>query len=155
MTETALVPNKKTPGQLVRETNTFHVLAAPTGGTASGGTAGANKEATGNSGWLDVGFVDEATLHAELGTCTGTGTSLVLTVEQADTSGGAGAELLATFQTADQDDDDKEAKIAVRIDKRYVRATWTIAGTSPVFPLTLSIRQERDRYNENYSGAWA
>ena len=147
MAATDLVDNTMTPGRLAREAaGGFHELAASS-------TA---KEATGNTGWLDKGFVHDCTLHLELGTCTGTGTSLTVQLEQADDDSGTNAEVLAITPAADQDDDDTALQVPVCIDRRYIRLTWTISGTSPVFPLDATLRNAKDHRNfGDYGLAWS
>jgi len=154
MTETALVDNLKTPGQLVRDAGDFHVLVAPTGATAQG-AAGADLTATGDSGWDDVGFIHDSTIHAELGTCTGTTTTLDIVVEQAQDSSGTNAEVIGTFTQATDASDDTEAKLKTCVNLRYVRVSYTISGSTPVFPLTVTLRLPEDHYDTNYSGTFA
>lgn len=145
MVATAHVDNTMTPGRLAREAaGGFHELRD-----------GTNVTATGNTGWLDKGFVHDCTLHLELGTCTGTGTSMTVTLEQADEDDGTGAEALAITAAADQDDDNTALQAPVCIDKRYVRLSWVVAGTTPVFPLTATLRNAKDHRNfGDYGLAW-
>lgn len=141
MPATAHVVNKRTPGKLVRDAGTFHQILD-----------GTNVTATGDSGWTDIGMIKECQAHLELGTCTGTGTTGDFQVEIADDSSGTGLEVIAIFDTVDQDDDDTEAKIdGLCIDKRWVRVNYVIAGTSPVFPATLTLRTDKDHYNDSRS----
>lgn len=146
MALTAHVDNVRTPGKLVADAGTFHVLAASTGNTASGGTAGADKTATGNSGWLDVGMIEECQAHLELGTLAGTGT-LDVRIEIADDSSGNGNEVVAVFSQVDQTADDTEAKIdGISIDKRYVNCYWTISGITSA-GIDVTLRTNKDHYD--------
>lgn len=146
MPATAHVDHKSTPGRLAREAaGGFHELRD-----------GTNVTSTGNTGWLDKGFVHDCTLHLELGTCTGSGTSLTVTLEQADTDAGGGAEALAITGVANQDSDNTAVQTDVCIDKRYVRLSWTVAGSTPVFPLTATLRNAKDHRNfGDYGLAWS
>jgi hypothetical protein len=146
MTATAHVDNRMTSGQMVREVaGGVHELVAS-----------AAKTATGNSGWLDIGFVDEVMFLAELGACSGTSPTMVLTLSQADSSDGSvGAELLCTSPAANDTSDNMAYKAHVRINKRYVRLVWTIAGTSPSFVLAASLQTGNFKMDKNMSGAWA
>ena len=141
MPATAHVANKRTPGKLVRDAEFFHRILD-----------GSDVTATGQSAWADIGMIKDCQAHLELGTCTGTGTSGRFQVEIADDSSGNGLEVIAIFDAVDQDDDDTEAKIdGLCIVKRYVRANYTISGTSPVFPATLTLRTDKDHYNDSRS----
>jgi len=131
-------------GRQVRDASTYFQLLD-----------GSSLSSTGDSGWLEKGLVHEATLHVELGTCTGTGTSMVLSLLQADDSSGTNPETLAILATADQDDDDKEAKALVYVNKPYVKVAYTIAGTTPVFPTTATLRLTHDHRGDNYTGVWS
>lgn len=141
MAATAHVANKRTPGKLVADAGTFHQLLD-----------GTNLTATGNSGWLDVGMIKDCQAHLELGTVTGTTPLMDLNVEIADDSSGNGIELVARFAQV-ADDDDTEGKYdGICIDKRWVRASYVISGTTPVFPATLTLRTDKDHYNTVRTG---
>lgn len=143
MTATPHVDHTMTTGSIVREVaGGFHELRASD-----------NITATGNTGWLDKGFVDEVCLHIELGACTGTSTSAVFVLESADQSDGTGAVELLRTPAADQDDDNKEYLGYTRVNRRYVRLSWTVSGTSPVFPTTATFQTPHYRMDEQ-SGAW-
>jgi len=143
MTATAHVNHIMTTGQIVRQVDGgFHELLN-----------GGNITATGNTGWLDKGFVDEATLHLELGTCTGTTTSAVFVLEQADTSGGAGAVELVRTAAANQDSDNRQLLAYTRVNKRYIRLSYTVSGTSPVFPTRATLQTSHYRMDDQ--GTWA
>lgn len=142
MTETALVDNLATPGQLVRDAGTFHQLHASGAETA-----------TGNSGWLDIGFVHDCSIVVAFGAITGTAPTLDLLIQQSSDS--AGASDVADVHTFTQfigTDDNFEAKQVARLDKRYIKATWTIGGTTPSFIFAIDIRLPYDHYDTAFTG---
>jgi|GEM_PF-5422332 len=140
MAATAHVANKRTPGKLVRSAGTFHQLAD---GTAL--------VATGNSGWLDIGMVKECIAHMAHVAITGTTPTMDVIIEIADDSSGTGAETIFAFGQVVGTDDNTESKSrTLDIDKRYVKATWTIAGTTPSFASTMTLRSAQDHYDTAY-----
>lgn len=144
MAATAHVDHKRTPGYLVQDAGTFHQLLD-----------GSDITSSTNSGWLDVGMIRVPTqLHSELGTVTGTSPTLDVVISIADDSSGNGAEVIMVLPQMGNDDD-KDSKILLRpLDKRYLRVVYTIGGTStPTFPLTMTLRDQRDHYNTEYTVA--
>jgi len=136
MTATVHVDNLKTSGQLIRDAGTFHQILD-----------GSTLSSSGNSGWLDVGFIHECTLHVELGNMAGT---VSLVVEQADDGSGGGSEVLGTFTQFTATDDNEQAKLGATINKRYVRAVYTVASGGGA--VTLTARLPTDHYDTAYSG---
>jgi len=76
-------------------------------------------------------------------------------VEQAQDSSGTNAEVIGTFTQATDASDDTEAKLKTCVNLRYVRVSYTISGSTPVFPLTVTLRLPEDHYDTNYSGTFA
>lgn len=134
--EQALTHNVKTPGQLVRDAGTFHELVATTDDTTT----------SGNSGWLDVGFIHDCTAHVELGAMAGT---IDLIIAQADDSSGTGEEIMHNFTQFGATDDNEEAKAYLCVNKRYVKATWTAAASGGT--MSCQLRLPQDHYDTSYS----
>lgn len=137
----ALVKNTRTVGKLAQETTGgFHELLN-----------GADLTVSGNSGWLDKGMVPECQADLRLGVVTGTTPTMNLQIETADTAAGANTRVIGRFAQV-ADNDNTQAKLELpRIDQRFVRAIYVITGTTPVFPVRLTLRPCKTQYNVAHS----
>jgi hypothetical protein len=103
---------------------------------------GSNVTATGQGSAVEVGYLGHVRAMLALGTCTGTTTSLDLKVQGSDDSGfSSGVVDYGEFPTKDQDDDSTTSFLDIVVQHRYVRANYVVAGTSPVFPATLTLEE--------------
>ena len=85
---------------------------------------------------------DAAVVVAETGTVTGTTPTCDIAIWAADDSSGTNAVQVAAFRQLDGDDDDVRLFAQVRLLKPYLGAVATVAGTDPVFPLSVTVRDK-------------
>ena len=107
---------------------------------------GTNITATGSGSAIDTGAVENVQFELVTGTCTGTTTTCDLRVEASNDSTFADSSesILLEYPTLTDASDDVTKRVTTFLDRRYVRADYTVAGTSPVFPITLTIRLPHD-----------
>ena len=95
--------------------------------------------------WVRVPQPGNVSFHLDTGTITGTNPTCIIEVQGADDSSGTGIVSYGQFPSLDGSDDDTEAYLDAYVSKSYVRATTTLAGTTPSFELDLHVRLPHDR----------
>lgn len=104
----------------------------------------ADTEATTTVAYKQVDFAwDAAAVVVETGTVTGTDPTCDIAIFVADDSSGTNAVQVAAFRQLVGTDDDVRLIQTVRVLKPYIGAVATVGGTSPVFPLSVKVR-DRD-----------
>lgn len=103
--------------------------------------------ATGTSNPVDVEGGFFAIIRAWLGTCAGTTTTLIATI-QASIDGGSNYYNIGVLPTLDEADDDvvvarpvfiPKPTLSSTVKKTKVRISYVVTGTNPVFPVTAFI----------------
>lgn len=126
------------PGTWVQDANAPE-LADGTDLTATGNGTGVQVD---EPGWVRVELVS--------GTCTGTTTTCDVEIQSSDSSTFASGVIShGLFPQLDQDDDDVTRYMDAYVSKRYMREVHTITGTTPVFPLTITVRERHDHRTES------
>lgn len=103
--------------------------------------------ATGTSAVVDTEGGFFAVIRAWLGTCTGTTTTLIATI-QASIDGGSNYYSIGVLPTLDDADDDivvgrpvyiPKPTLSSTVTRTKVRISYAVTGTTPVFPITAYI----------------
>ena len=102
---------------------------------------GSNITATGTGSWTYVGSPGHVAFRAETGSVTGTSVTCDVEVEIADDSSGTNARSVGVFQRLTEADDNVDRFLQAYVDESYARVSYTVAGTSPVIPLTVTAVQ--------------
>jgi hypothetical protein len=104
---------------------------------------GSNITATGTGSWVEALYPGVVIVEATTGTCTGTSVVCDVEIQAADDSSGTNPVSLGTFATIDEDSDDETRVLVVELlGKPYVRYSATVAGSTPVVPLTIVLRDK-------------
>jgi hypothetical protein len=116
------------PGTVVRDS------LGPAGGTRNIITgATLNAAGTTNSTVVEVGWPGEVQFYLTTATVTGTSPTLRVLVQGADDSGfSVNAVDIASFDTVG-DEDNVVKQLTTYVDKRYIRLSVTVGGTTPVY----------------------
>ena len=141
MAQASLSPG---PGNYVQDT----LVPVLIGTVVSGGQpTKVSLTATNTVAYKKVNYLwDEAQIVVETGTITSADTDTTgdIVVFAADDSSGTNAIEVAKFGTLEDGtgDDDATLSARVRILKPYLGAVCTIAGTTPVVPITVTVRDK-------------
>jgi hypothetical protein len=112
---------------------------------------GSNVTATANGAWVEVNRVWECVVVLETGTVTGTTVVCDVAIVAADDSSGTNPVTIGEFVTLAEGDDDVTKFLYARITKPWVRAEYTVSGSSPVVPLTITVRDTDYHLDEDNS----
>lgn len=112
---------------------------------------GSNITATGQGSWVKVNRVEEVVAVLTTGACTGTSVTCDIEVEAADDSSGTNTVSLGKFDTLTEASDSVEKFLPLRVFKPWIRASYVVAGTTPVVPATLKVRDRDYHLSEERS----
>lgn len=103
---------------------------------------GSDIESTGNGSWVSVDRPWDVAVVMDTGTVTGTSVTVDVEIQAADDASGTNTVVLGSFATVTDADDDEERILVTQTHKPYMRYAATVSGTSPVAPLTITVRDQ-------------
>lgn len=95
-----------------------------------------------NGSWVPVDRPGKVVAVAELGSITGTGVSVALTLEGADDASGGNIVRHGRFANIDNASSNQVRVLAVHAYKPFMRVAATVSGTSPSVPVKVVLRPQ-------------
>lgn len=104
---------------------------------------GTSITATGNGSWVSVDRPWPVAIVMDTGTVTGTSVEVEVEIQAADDASGTNSVVLGAFAVVTEADDDEERILVTETHKPYMRAVYTVAGSSPDAALTIDVRDAK------------
>ena len=123
------------PDYVQRRRQSFDVDALLTDSEGATLTASGNTTAA-----LQVGVGAKFEVNVTADTISGTSPTMDITIQGATDAAFTTPVDLLSFAQIDDSEDPHQQQLAVISEYEYIRASWTIAGTSPSFATTISLR---------------
>lgn len=104
---------------------------------------GSNITATANGTAVEVPYPGVVAVELVTGTCTGTSVTCDVEIQGCDASGfGSNVVSYGRFARLTEASDAVTKVLIAEVRHRYMRAVYTVAGTSPVLPITIKVRDQ-------------